>query len=120
MESAAPPAKRSRLMTTFDEREKGFEQKFQRDQELAFKVKARRNKLLGLWAAQALGLSGEAAERYAREVLQSDLEKPGVEDIIAKIGTDFRKQGVAFDDARIRIELERCAADARKQLGTAI
>ena len=66
-------------MTTFDEREKGFEQKFGRDQELAFKVKARRNKLLGLWAAQALGLSGEAAERYAREVLQSDLEKPGVE-----------------------------------------
>jgi hypothetical protein len=120
MESAAPPAKRSRLMTTFDEREKGFEQKFGRDQELAFKVKARRNKLLGLWAARELGLAGAAAEQYASEAVQVDLEKHGVEDIIAKVSTDFRKQGVAFDDARIRIELERCAADARKQLGTAI
>jgi hypothetical protein len=104
-------------MTTFDEREKGFERKFQQDQELAFKVKARRNKLLGQWAAGHLGLTGEAAERYAQEVLQADLEHPGVDDLIAKVAADFAKKGVAIDATRIRIELERCATDARKQLG---
>jgi hypothetical protein len=104
-------------MPTFDEREKSFERKFQQDQELAFKVKARRNKLLGLWAAGHLGLSGDAAERYAREVLQSDLEHPGVEDIIAKVAGDFAKKGVGIDATRVRVELERCAAEAKKQLG---
>ncbi len=102
---------------TFDERERGYERKFAQDQELAFKVKARRDKLLGLWAAQCLGLSGEAAERYAREVLQSDLEHPGSDDIVAKVAGDFAMRGVAHDATRVRVELERCAADARKQLG---
>jgi hypothetical protein len=106
-----------REMTGFDEREKSFERKFQQDQELAFKVKARRNKLLGLWAAQHLGLTGDAADHYAREVLQADLEHPGVEDMIGKIAADFAKKGVAIDSARIRAELERCAIEARKQLG---
>jgi len=104
-------------MPTFDEREKSFERKFQQDQELAFKVKARRNKLLGLWAAEHLGLTGDAAERYAREVMQSDLERPGVEDIIAKVAADFAKKGVALDATRVRVELERCATEAKKQLG---
>ena len=104
-------------MPTFDEREKSFERKFQQDQELAFKVKARRNKLLGLWAAGHLGLTGDAAERYAREVLQSDLERPGVEDIVAKVVGDFAKKGIAIDETRVRVELERCAAEAKKQLG---
>ena len=104
-------------MTTFDEREKSFERKFQQEQELAFKVKARRNKLLGLWAAEHLGLTGDAAERYAREVLQSDLKHPGVEDMVSKIAGDFAKKGVDLDATRIRIELERCAAEAKKQLG---
>lgn len=104
-------------MTTFDEREKGFERKFQQDQELAFKMKARRNKLLGLWAAQSLGLTGAAAERYAQEVLQSDLQKPGSDDIVGKVCADFKKQGVAHDETRVRVELERCAAEAKKQLG---
>jgi hypothetical protein len=104
-------------MGGFDEREKSFERKFEREQELAFKVKARRNKLLGLWAAERLGLAGEAAERYAREVLQSDLERPGHEDIIAKVAGDFAARGIAIDAARVRAELERCAREAKKQLG---
>ncbi len=104
-------------MSGFDEREKGFERKFQQDQELAFKVKARRNKLLGLWAAERLGLAGDAAERYAREVLQSDLERPGSHDIVAKVCADFAKHGVGHDETRVRAELERCAAEAKKQLG---
>jgi hypothetical protein len=119
MESAARRAKRSRPMTTFDEREKGYERKFQQDQELAFKVKARRNKLLGLWAAEQLGLAGAAAEHYASEVVQADLAKPGVEDLIAKIGADFAKQHVPHNAARLRAELDRCEADAKKQLGAA-
>jgi hypothetical protein len=106
-----------REMPTFDEREKSFERKFQQDQELAFKVKARRNKLLGLWAAEHLGLTGDAAERYAREVMQADLEHPGVGDIVAKVVGDFAKKGVALDETRVRLELERCAAEAKKQLG---
>ena len=104
-------------MSSFDEREKGFEGKFQRDQELAFKVKARRNKLLGLWAAECLGLKGDAAEKYAREVLASDLQQPGIDDIVAKVRDDFAKRGVAFDETRIRVELERCQNEAKKQLG---
>ncbi len=104
-------------MTSFEEREKGFERKFEQEQELAFKVKARRNKLLGLWAAERLGLSGEAAQHYAREVLQSDLQRPGSDDIVAKIRADLTARGVACDEARIRAELERCAGEAKKQLG---
>src|SRR5215472_17202344 len=103
----------ARDMSTFDEREKSFERKFQQDQELAFKVKARRNKLLSVWAAQHLGLTGEAAERYAQEVLQSDLERPGVEDIVAKVVADFAKKGVGLDETRVRVELERCAEEAK-------
>jgi hypothetical protein len=106
-------------MTTFDEREKGYERKFQQDQELAFKVKARRNKLLGLWAARELGLPGAAAEQYASEAVQVDLEKHGVEHLIAKIGADFAKQHVPHDAARLRAELDRCEAEAKKQLGAA-
>lgn len=103
-------------MSGFDEREKSFERKFQQDQELAFKVKARRNKLLGLWAAECLGLGGDEAQHYAREVLQSDLQRPGSDDIIAKVCADFAKHGIRHDEARVRAEFERCTADAKKQL----
>lgn len=103
-------------MSGFDEREKGYERKFQHEQELAFKVKARRNKLLGLWAAERLGLAGEAAQHYAREVLQADLERPGSADIIGKVCADFAKSGVACDESRVRAEFERCTADAKQQL----
>ncbi len=104
-------------MTEFEERGKSFERKFQQEEELAFKVKARRNKLLGLWAAECLGLSGDAALHYAREVLQSDLQRPGSDDIVGKVAADFAARGVAHDAARIRAEFERCTAAAKKQLG---
>jgi hypothetical protein len=103
-------------MSNFEEREKGFERKFQQDQELAFKVKARRNKLLGVWAAERLGLAGEEALRYAREVLQSDLQRPGSDDIVGKVCADFAKHGVGHDEARVRAELDRCAVEAKNQL----
>jgi hypothetical protein len=76
-------------MTTFDERESAFENKFAHDEEMAFKAEARRNKLLGLWAAEKLGKSGEEAESYALEVVKSDFEEPGSEDVYRKVAADL-------------------------------
>lgn len=104
-------------MSTFDEREKGYEKKFERDQELAFKAKARRNKLLGLWAAGQLGLKDAAAEAYAKDVVTADFQKPGDDDVVEKITRDFAAKSVALDSRRIRAELARCFAEAKKQLG---
>ena len=104
-------------MTTFDEREKSYERKFQQEQELAFKIKARRNKLLGLWAAERLGLKGKAAEAYARDIVALDVQKQGDEKIVAKIADDFAKKSVAVDAERVRVELARWAAEAKRQLG---
>ena len=104
-------------MSSFEEREKSFERKFQQDQELAFKVRARRDKLLGLWAAGELGLAGDAAQHYAQNVLCADLERPGTEDIVDKVAGDFAKAGVKHDATRVRVELERCTLEAKKQLG---
>ncbi len=104
-------------MTSFDERETGFERKFQHDQEFAFKVKARRDRLLGLWAAERLGLKGEAAEAYARDVVAADLQKPGDQDVIDKVAGDFASKGVKLDATRVRVELDRFMAEAKKQLG---
>jgi len=104
-------------MSGFDEREKSFEKKFERDQELAFKAKARRNKLLGLWAAGQMGLSGAAAEAYAKEVVAADFQQPGDDDVIEKITRDCAAKGVKLDAHRIGLELARCAEEARKQLG---
>jgi len=106
-------------MSMFDDREKGYERKFQQDQELAFKVKARRNRLLGLWAAQKLGLFGDAAEAYARAVINAELQAGGDAGVVAKIAEDFVAKGVAFDAVRIRLELDRFTGEARKQLGAA-
>lgn len=106
-------------MSGFDDREKGYERKFEHDQELAFKIRARRNKLVGLWAADCLGLKGAEAEHYAREVLAADLEKPGVDDVVGKIARDFAARGVSYDEARIRVELQRFTVEAKKQLGGA-
>ena len=104
-------------MASFDEREKGFERKWERDQELAFKARARRNRLLGLWAAERLGLEGDAAEAYAREVVMADLGRRGEDCIVEKIASDLAGKGVAIDAVRVRLELDRCAAAARKELG---
>lgn len=106
-------------MTTFEDREKGEEAKFHLEQELAFKARARRNHLFGLWAAGQLGLSGDAAEHYAGELMAAAFGQHGDEAVLAKIEADFKakKVGVTLDSARIRVELDRCLAEAKKQLG---
>ena len=76
-------------MTTFDNREKDFEAKFKHDAELKFKATARRNKLLGLWAAEQLGMDGDDADAYARQVIESDFEEPGEEDVFRKVFGDL-------------------------------
>jgi len=104
-------------MSGFDEREKGFEKKFEHDQELAFKAKARRNRLLGAWAAKQLGLSGAEAEAYAKEIIEIDLQRNGDDHVVDKLVTDFAAKGVKYDAARVRQELTRFTQEARKLLG---
>ena len=104
-------------MKSFSEREKGFEAEFKRDQELMFRITARRNRLFGLWAAARLGLSaGEDAEAYAKTVVAADLEAPGDADVIEKVRTDLDARGIAVTEAELRAELARAAAEARRQL----
>jgi hypothetical protein len=88
-------------MTTFDKREEGFEKQFAHDEELKFKATARRNKLLGLWAAEKLGLSGAEAEDYAKSVVMADFEEAGDHDVLRKIRRDFDAKGVAQSDHQI-------------------
>ena len=104
-------------MSGFDEREKGFERQYERDQELEFKVKARRNHLLGRWAAGQLGLSGDAAEAYAMKITDPASHLHGDAELVKKLAADFAAKSVALDATRITLELERCAQEARKQLG---
>lgn len=89
-------------MTTFDERKNAFEQKFAHDEELRFKATARRNKLLGLWAADKLGKSGAEAEAYAKSVVVADFEEAGDEDVVRKLKTDFAAASLGMDDSEIR------------------
>src|SRR5688572_621623 len=89
-------------MTTFEERQKGFERKFAHDEELKFKATARRNRLLGLWAAEQMGLGGDDAKDYARQVVKADLAEPGEEDVFRKIRADFDAKGVGQSDHQIR------------------
>ncbi len=105
-------------MTTFDNREKAFESKFARDEELRFKAGARRNKLLGMWAAEKLGLSGEKAAEYAVSVVRADFEKPGEEDVFEKIRADFDAAGIAQSDTQIRTAMIEFMAMAIDQLRT--
>lgn len=105
-------------MTTFNDREKSFEKKFEKDQELQFKVTARRNKLLGLWAAGLLGKTGDAAEAYAKEVVLADFEKPGDSDVVEKLVKDLAAGGKPMEDHTIRKQAERLAVEAKKQIMT--
>jgi hypothetical protein len=89
-------------MTTFDKRKDAFENKFAHDEELRFKASARRNKLLGLWAAGKMGLAGDAADAYAKEVVVADFEESGDDDVLRKVSGDFKAKGVAIDDAELR------------------
>jgi hypothetical protein len=90
------------MTTTFDKREEGFEKKFAHDEELRFKANARRNKMLGLWAAEKLGLSGAEAEAYAKEVVIADLEEGAEHDVFKKLRKDFDAKGVVQSDQEIR------------------
>jgi len=103
-------------MTTFDKREEGFEKKFAHDEELQFKATARRNKLIGLWAAEKLGLSGPEADAYAKEVVVSDFEEAGDEHIFRKIRKDFDAKKVAALDTDIRTAMNELMAQAVSQI----
>jgi hypothetical protein len=103
-------------MADFNDREKGYERDFERKQELAFKVKARRNHLLGLWAAGQMGLSDAAAEAYARGITDPSQHLHGDKEIVAKILGDFKAKGVALDETRVNLELSHFAAQAEKQV----
>ncbi len=103
-------------MTTFDDRQKSFEKKFERDQDLQFKVNARRNKLLGLWAAGIMGKSGTDAEGYAREVVIADFEKPGDDDVVQKLVKDLAAAGKPTEEQTIRKQAERLMTEAKTQL----
>jgi hypothetical protein len=103
-------------MTTFDDRQKSFEKKFERDQDLQFKANARRNKLLGLWAAGVMGKSAADAEGYAKEVVLADFEKPGDDDVIQKLVKDLAAVGKPTEEQTIRKQAERLMAEAKTQL----
>jgi hypothetical protein len=98
------------------DREEGFERKFAHDEELKFKAMARRNKLLGLWAAEKLGKSGDEAEAYAREVVASDFEEAGDHDVFRKIRKDFDAANVQQSDHQIRRTMEELLATAVQQI----
>ena len=103
-------------MTTFEERQKGFERKFAHDEELKFKATARRNRLLGLWAAGEIGIKGDAAQGYAREVIKADLEQHGEEDVFRKIRKDFDAKGVQQSDHQIRRKMAELMGEAIAQI----
>ncbi len=105
-------------MTTFDKREKVFEDKYKHDQELQFKVEVRRNKLLGLWVAELLGLSGANAEAYAKEVVRADFEEPGDADVIRKIQGDAAPKNLDLSEHRIRKKMDELTAVAKEQIMT--
>ena len=103
-------------MTTFNDREKSFEKKFERDQDLQFKVNARRNKLLGLWAAGVMGKAGADADAYAKDVVLADFEKPGDSDVVDKLVKDLAAAGKPTEAHTIRKQAERLLGEAKTQL----
>ncbi|WP_341898421.1 DUF1476 domain-containing protein [Ferrovibrio terrae] len=103
-------------MTTFDDRKDAFEKKHAHDEELAFKATARRNKLLGLWIAEQIGLSGEAADAYAKEVVAADFEEAGDADVIRKVQADLKAKNVEISDHRLVAKLAELMDVATKQI----
>lgn len=107
-------------MTTFDERESSFEAKFKHDKELQFKVTARRNKLLGLWAANLLGIHGAEAESYAKDVVKSDFASPGDHDVLHKVLGDFQTRKVEMSEHRLRKQMDDLMRVATDQIRTEV
>lgn len=105
-------------MTTFDKREEAFENKFAHDADLQFKAQARRNRLLGQWAAELLGLTGDAAADYAKDVVKADLKEAGDEDVFRKLRGDFDQKGIEQSDYEIRRAMSDLLAEAVRQIQT--
>lgn len=103
-------------MTTFDKRKDAFESKFAHDEELRFKAEARRNRLLGMWAAELLGKSGDDAEEYAKAVVAADFEEAGEEDVFRKVRADFDEAGVEQSDHQIRRTMDELMGTAIEQI----
>ncbi len=103
-------------MTTFDDRESAFENKQAHDEQTQFRIMARRNKLLGLWAAEKLGLSGDAAAAYATEVVKSDMAEAGDDDVLRKVSSDFAAKGIESSDADLRAQMTALLDVAHAQI----
>jgi hypothetical protein len=104
------------MSNSFNDREKGYEAKYQHDQETLFRITARRNRLLGLWAAAELGISGADADAYAREVVAADFEEAGDADVVRKVMADFADKGKELTEHRLRKEMEKLSVTARDQI----
>lgn len=104
------------MATGFDDREKAYESKYAHDQETNFKIMARRNKLLGVWAAEKMGLTGGAAEAYAKDVVQSDFEEVGEEDVFKKVFGDLQAKKVEISEHQVRREMADLLETARQQV----
>ena len=103
-------------MTQFDKREEGFEKKFALDEEQKFKAEARRNRLLGMWAAEQLGITGDAALAYAKEVVAADFEEAGDGDVLRKVFGDLSAKGIAITEAQVRAKMDELMAAAAAQV----
>jgi hypothetical protein len=103
-------------MTTFDERERSYEAKFARDEELRFKATARRDKMLGAWAAVQLGLTGPDVETYTQAVVRADFKHPGDADVIAKVLNDFKAKGIPMDERQLRSKMIELMSKAVAQI----
>ena len=105
-------------MTTFDKRGKSFEAKYAHDQETVFKIGARRNKALGQWMAGELGLDGADVDAYVSDVIASDFEKPGDEDVFEKVWADAQSKGLSLTEAQVRQQMQDLLQTAREQITT--
>ena len=103
-------------MSTFDKREEGFEKKFALDADQKFKAEARRNRLLGTWIAEKLGITGDAATSYAKEVVAADFEEAGDSDVIRKVMGDIKAKGVALTEQELRAKMDELMATAVAQV----
>ena len=103
-------------MSSFDNREKSFEKKFAHDEETKFKINARRNRLLGLWAAEQMGLEGDDADAYAKAVVRADFDEPGEEDVFRKVWGDFQEKEIDVSEHRVRRQMADLLETAREQV----
>ena len=103
-------------MSSFDKREEGFEKKYALDEEQKFKAEARRNRLLGMWAAEKLGITGDAAAAYAKEVVASDFEEAGDGDVLRKVMADFKAKSVALTEQELRARMDELMGTAVAQV----